>query len=165
MGDRNVTTAAAFCGCGCGQELPMAPAAGGRAPVYASRACRQRAYRTRTATAATPADPESVAGLLAAVHALGVVLDAGGRPDPAAVAQVREQTDALLARAAAWPPLMLCGQALSEANAEVLVSGLRRQGGSWARVAELAEMTEADARARWGHLSPRRRRVRPTSPG
>jgi hypothetical protein len=71
---------AAACGCGCGRPLPAAPAGGGRAPVYASRACQQRAYRQRQASAhATPApvDPPSVADLIRDIRELAGRLDAG----------------------------------------------------------------------------------------
>lgn len=75
---------------------PAAPAGGGRAPVYASRGCQQRAYRARLAARVPAADPPSVAGLLAAVR-LGAALDAGTRPDPGQVTSVRDGTTALLA--------------------------------------------------------------------
>ncbi|CUU60851.1 hypothetical protein Ga0074812_14851 [Parafrankia irregularis] len=66
--------------------------------MYASRACQQRAYRTRLAArASTPADPPSVAGLLDAVRAVGLALDAAV-PDPELVATLRHEIAGLLAR-------------------------------------------------------------------
>ncbi|WP_131784452.1 hypothetical protein [Protofrankia symbiont of Coriaria ruscifolia] len=87
------------CRCGCGRALPPPPVHGGRAPDYASRACQQRAYRARQATRTPPADPASVAGLLAAVRALAATLDTGAAPQDGQVAAVREGSAALLARA------------------------------------------------------------------
>ncbi|WP_230203206.1 hypothetical protein [Parafrankia discariae] len=98
MVDHHVTGAAG-CGCGCGRPVPPAPASGGRAAVYASRACQQRAYRARLAVrASAPADPPSVAGLLGAVRAVGLALDGGAVPDPELVATVRHEMAGLLAR-------------------------------------------------------------------
>lgn len=99
MADRHVTAGAAGCGCGCGRPVPPPLAGGGRAAMYASRACQQRAYRARLAVrASTPADPPSVAGLLGAVRAVGMVLDAGAVPGPELVAAVRHEMAGLLAR-------------------------------------------------------------------
>ncbi|TCJ34579.1 hypothetical protein E0504_31725 [Parafrankia sp. BMG5.11] len=92
------------CGCGCGRTCPAAPAGGGRVPRYASHGCQQRAYRARQAARTVPpADPASVAGLLDAIRALAGVLDAGGRPDDALLAVVRDGMTALLSRATPAP--------------------------------------------------------------
>lgn len=82
----------------CTGPLPPPPARGGRARDYCSRACQQRAYRSR---AAGRADTGSAAGLLAAVRAVAAALDAGGQADPAQTAAVRDGAADLLARAAA----------------------------------------------------------------
>jgi len=82
----------------CGNPVPPAPARGGRSRDYCSRACQQAAYRARQAARTPPADPASVGALLGAVRALGVVLDAGGTPEPAQVEAVRDETAALFAR-------------------------------------------------------------------
>ncbi|MEX5636450.1 hypothetical protein [Parafrankia sp. FMc2] len=108
MVDRHVMNgpvpADGLCGCGCGRTCPAAPAGGGRVPRYASRGCQQRAYRARQAARATPpADPASVAGLLDAIRDLAGVLDAGGQPDDALLAVVRDGTTVLLARAIPAP--------------------------------------------------------------
>jgi hypothetical protein len=79
-------------------------AAGGRTPVYASRACQQRAYRHRQAAAhvtpAPAADPPSVAALIRDIHELAAVLDAGGTAPADLTAAVRAGTRDLLARTA-----------------------------------------------------------------
>jgi len=87
------------CGCGCGSPVPEAPARGGRSPAWATNACRQRAYRRRTAVRSDgPIDPPSVAPLLAAIRDLAGTLDSGQTPTATGVAAVRDGTNALLAR-------------------------------------------------------------------
>jgi len=106
MSDHHVMTdpdaaPAATCGCGCGRRLPAAPAGGGRAPVYASRACQQRAYRQRQASAhATPApvDPPSVADLIRDIRELAGRLDAGETIPADLPGAIRAGTRDLLAR-------------------------------------------------------------------
>ena len=106
MADHHVMTdpdaaSAATCGCGCGRRLPAAPAGGGRAPVYASRACQQRAYRQRQASAhATPApvDPPSVADLIRDIRELAGRLDAGETIPADLPGAIRAGTRDLLAR-------------------------------------------------------------------
>lgn len=104
MADHHVTIVdgAGTCACGCGRPLPAPPAGGGRTPVYASRACQMRAYRARQAAArpAAPADPPSVAALLAAIRDLAAILDAGGTASAAQTDVVHAGMMALLARAA-----------------------------------------------------------------
>uniref|UniRef100_UPI0037C50617 hypothetical protein n=1 Tax=Frankia torreyi TaxID=1856 RepID=UPI0037C50617 len=133
--DRDVTT---VCRCGCGEALPAAPAGGGRAPLYASPACRQRAHRRRRPVApTTPADPPSVAPLLAQVRELAAVLDAGGRPDPTGVRVVEDLTGRLLARARSrgqtrWLPWVdAAGRertALDDGDVEALTARLYADG-------------------------------------
>lgn len=103
---RNVTietvTNETVCGCGCGAPVGPAPARGGRAPAWATAACRQRAYRRRTT--ARPADPPSVTGLLTAVRELARVVDGGAVPTAGQMAAVRDGAAALLDRAGALLP-------------------------------------------------------------
>jgi hypothetical protein len=100
--------AAPTCGCGCRRPLPAPPVAGGRAPVYASRACQQRAYRQRQAAAhATPApvaDPPSVAGLIRDIRDLAGRLDAGETIPADLPGAIRAGTRDLLARTTTTAP-------------------------------------------------------------
>ncbi|WP_055410382.1 hypothetical protein [Frankia sp. ACN1ag] len=101
-----IVDGAGTCACGCGRPRPAPPAGGGRTPLYASRACQMRAYRARqSARPATPADPPSVAPLLAAVRELAAVLDAGETPSATQTDVVHAGMMALLARAT--PPRAL----------------------------------------------------------
>ncbi|WP_248819022.1 hypothetical protein [Frankia sp. AgB32] len=99
---------AATCGCGCGRPRPAPPAGGGLAPVYASRACQQRAYRQRQAArpapAAVPVDPPSVAALIRDIRELAGVLDAGGTVPDGLTGAVRAGVRDLLARVSPTPP-------------------------------------------------------------
>ena len=105
MADHHVTidpdvAPATTCGCGCGRPLPAPPAAGGRTPVYASRACQQRAYRQRQAAVhATPVvDPPSVAMLIRDIRELAGRLDAGETIPADLPGAIRAGTRDLLAR-------------------------------------------------------------------
>ncbi|WP_163549151.1 hypothetical protein [Candidatus Frankia nodulisporulans] len=104
-----VMTDPATCGCGCGRPRPAPPAGGGLAPVYASRACQQRAYRRRQATrpapTTAPVDPPAVAELVRDIRELAGVLDAGGTVPEGLTGAVRAGVRDLLARVSPTPPV------------------------------------------------------------
>ncbi len=149
MTDRHVMTVEAG-RCACGQPLPPPPTGGGRARAYCSRACQQRAYRTRTDPAP---DPASVAGLLTAVRRVAAALDAGHPADPGDLATVRDDTAGLLARAghpAAEPApsgrhVTTAGTARGDAAAEPAAGSRHREDGPPAPVATPAPAPVAAA--------------------